>query len=103
MTNWINAQEQMPPTKKLVLVVVDQGITPSQFICQRIGFYTKGNEVDYDASECQLSLCDACDANRDHFLDEGWYEEIEWQGNEKYNALDDVTHWQHLPPYPERL
>lgn len=103
--NWINCleNEKLPQTKKLVLVVIKQDVKPSEFtFYRRIGFYTKGNEISIGSEDCEIPDCKFCD-NDGHFLDEGWYQEIDEHGtcDGCYDILLNVTHWMPLPELPK--
>lgn len=102
-SQWIKCNEKLPPTKKLVLVLVKNQLRPSEFVTyQSIGFYTNGNEVDYDpGSMCNiLNNCQLCERDATHYLGKGWYHEINCgQCEDGFDSLS-VTHWMPLPNPP---
>jgi hypothetical protein len=103
MSEWIKCSDEMPLTKKLVLVVVKMEIRPAEFTyCRRIGFYTKGNEIYVPADDCEIPNCELCYKDN-HTLDEGWHQEIDDHGtcDSVYDSLSNVTYWMPLPEYPK--
>lgn len=103
MSEWIKCSEQMPPTKKLVLVAIKKEIRPAEFtFYRRIGFYTKGNEIEFDEDDSCEYGCPSCEQDVPHFLSEGWHQEIDEHGScdGYYDSLPNVTHWMPLPEHP---
>lgn len=102
MSEWIKCRDRLPDTKKLVLVFIKQEIRSGEFTCyQRIGFYTKGDEIDYDPGNLCINNCQLCERDATHYLGEGWYQEIDCgQCEDGYDSLS-VTHWMSLPEPPK--
>lgn len=93
--NWIDINDRLPDTTKIVLGQPEKGA-----LC--ITFYTKGHEVEYEDYDYNGEYDPVEEQKGSLLLKEGWYEELE-QVNGEYDVCymkRKITHWMPLPEKP---
>jgi len=106
---WISVEDSLPEywkpnefgKKKVNWVLI---INKHQF--QFIGFYTKGHEVEYGDDDYDGEYDEVEEKKGTLYLKAGFYEIVETPGgvyDERYNKLQDITHWHPLLSPPKSI
>lgn len=105
-TEWVSVSDRLPekPNKKEYQEVQCGFYTKSGKFVQFIGFYAQAHSVAYSDEYGYHEYDPIEEAHGQLYLKQGWYENVEQRSGEyDYIYLErTVTHWQPLPPAPNK-